>query len=154
MTSVIRREPRVPPREKIFSKHPNGNWLLRRRVDEWANQTTRDVYIDLMEDYVLTRTWSRTWTVTERFANNSINRPVPRGPALLIEGQEPPGMRPTDEEFLRARLAPILIFRVVRDRDSSELEVTIPFPLVNSQPPLAVIDQVRQSLDAANRNTP
>lgn len=148
MTTVKRDEPRVPPREKILTKHPNGNWLLRRRVDEWAAQATRKVFIDGMENFVITRSWARSWTVTERFANNSINRAVPRGPALLIQGLEPGAQRPYDEEFLEARLKPILIFRVVRDRDSEVMEVVIDFPQVNSTPLNIALAQAVQSLDA------
>lgn len=153
MTTVIRDEIRVPPREKILTKHPRGDWLLRRRVDEWATQATRNIFIAGMEDFVATRSWSRSWTVTERFANNSINRAVPRGPALLIQGQEPGAQRPYDEEFLKARLKPILIFRVVRDRDSAVMEVTLDFPQVNSTPMAPKLAQAVEALDAIQRTT-
>lgn len=152
MTTFTRRELRVSSRAKIFSKHPHGVWLLRRRADEWARQPLRDTFIDLMEDFIETRSWARSWSIVERFHTNSIDRPVPRGPSALVAGLEP-GMRPSDEEFLQARLNPILNFRVLRDRDSASLEVSIPFPQVNSQPVLPIIDAVRLSLDALNRTS-
>lgn len=145
MTLVKRDEPRVPPRDRILSKHPRGNWILRRRVDEWAQQATRDMFIASMEDFVRTRSWARDWKVTERFQNNAINRAIPRGPAK----DEPP----TDQEILDANLLPILDFVITRDRDGALIETSLPLPLVNGTDLPLAIARVEQSLDLLQKMT-
>lgn len=145
MTSVRRDELRVPPRDRIFSKHPRGNWILRRRVDEWATQATRNVFIEAMEDFVLTRSWARDWKVTERFQKSGINRPIPRGP----NRNEPP----TDEEIIRLNLQPILDFVITRDRDGALVETSLPLPLVNGANLVLASARVVQSLDLLQKVT-
>ena len=148
MTTVQRTEPRVPPRDQILTKHVHGNYLLRRRADEWATQATRTAAIEHMEAFVALRTWAREWTIKEVFHDNSISRAVPRGPASLVQPEA------LDEVFRRSKGIPLLQFRVVRDRDATELEISIQFPAANKTPIAPLLIQVTQGLDAVNRQTP
>jgi len=148
MTSVQRTEPSVPPQDKILTKHVHGNYLLRRRADEWATTATRAEAIAHMEAFVSSRSWAREWSIKEVFHDNSINRAVPRGRASLVQPEA------LDAVFRTSKGIPLLLFRVVRSRDSRELEVSVPFPDANATLIAPLLPLVTQSLDAVNLQTP
>jgi hypothetical protein len=100
-----------------------------------------------MEAFVPSRSWAREWTVKEVFHDNSIGRAVPRGPASLIQPEA------LDEVFRTSKGIPLLLFRVIRDRDAAELEISIAFPDTNKTPIAPLLIHVTQALDALNRTT-
>lgn len=100
--------------------------------------------LTFIESFVLTHSWARTWEIVERFSSTGVNVRVERKPPQLPEAQtfyQRPGLR-------------LLVFRVVRCRDSRTLECALSFPNGPTTSPAelaSMLDGLRLSLEAENR---
>lgn len=93
----------------------------RERSHTWTDEAMRrsvDTFLDL---FAAEHGWVREMRVTERFTDTGVNVRVPRGPTA------PPEERP----FYQRSGLPVIVIVAVRDRDSQEFEVALPFAEAN-----------------------
>lgn len=91
-----------------------GRWVVKR-TNEWSTEFLRAQMVTSLDAFAEVRNWVEGWEVEEVFHGKTIERRVPRGPALLVE-----------PEFVQSPNEKVLIITVVR-RNATTLEGAISF---------------------------